>query len=61
MLEVPDAVWEVGELVVLQVEGAEVGAAADLVGDGLQLVVGHVEGHQPNQLAHSGGKRSEQK
>ena len=42
MAHVADRVGEVLQLVVLEVERGEVGARADLRGDGLEVVVRHV-------------------
>ena len=42
----------------LQVERGQLGAVADLLGQVLQLVVRHVEGHQLGQLADRGRQRS---
>ena len=42
MAHVADRVGEVLQLVVLEVERGEVGAGADLRGDGLEVVVRHV-------------------
>lgn len=45
--------WEVQQLVVLQVQVGDLRAVADLLGQVFQLVVGHVQGDQVAQLPYT--------